>query len=105
MVLLDILRTNYSIVATTDFQAIYYLHETLITLLVNLMSEASLGLVFELSGLEATATEEAIPEFTALEEIPALLAQLYCAFHAFANYNLEDRSVNGHNCRKSSILS
>jgi hypothetical protein len=35
----------------------------------------------------------------------SFLVNLYCAFGHFANHDMQDKSINGHNCRKSSLLS
>jgi len=59
-VLLDILKTNFGLVKTTDFQSIYFLHETLITVLVKMVEDVTPDFLATL-----VATEDGtVPEFT-----------------------------------------
>ena len=97
-ILLSILKTNFDIVHTTDFQSVYNMHETLITVLVKLLDEVTPDFLETVMAAE----DGPVPEFTTASET---IVKLLGAFRVSAKYNPADKSVNGHNCRKSGILS
>lgn len=105
--LIGIIKTNYENVKG-EFQSIYDHHELLISLLIDL-SSASLSiplasLTQDLSSTPLTMLFPNLPDLSP-DSLWATLKALYASFSHYQGYELEERTTNHHNCRKSALLS
>jgi len=101
--LIEMVRLNYENV--DEFQSIYFLHELLLSLVVPIvLKHEATPLTIETFSqkLDAATAEPLFKDFSPDFDF---LANLFASFKKYQAYNMEDRSVNGHNCRKSAYLS
>jgi len=107
--LIAIIKTNFENV-NGDFQSIYDHHEILVSLVVDLAQ--TVGLTLNSDTLTADLSTAPVPEplFPSLVDLTkdalwSLLKSLYASFSHFQNYQLDQKTTNHHNCRKSALLS
>ena len=107
--LIAIIKTNFENV-NGDFQSIYDHHEILISQLVDLAQTA--GLTLNSSSLTTDLVSTPVPQplFPPLADLSKdalymTLKTLYASFTYYHSYELEKKTTNHHNCRKSALLS
>lgn len=106
--LLGIVGTNYTNVGG-DFQSIYDHHELLISLLAEECKKAGVSITEELI-LTQLNNPTSLPDFASLqtltkESLMEHVINLYASFGKYVSFDLDNRTSNYHNCRKSALLS
>ncbi|CDW74130.1 UNKNOWN [Stylonychia lemnae] len=105
--LTQIIKSNYNNV--NEFQSIYDHHEFLISLIVNQLKKQSSTIIDQafVESLDQQNIPEDGQQFQPFDFNNALdsLRHLYASFKKYESLDLDNKTTNYHNCRKSSILS
>lgn len=103
--LISILKGNYEKVQG-DFQSIYDHHEILISLLLDLATTQ--GCVPMAEQLTASQIPDSLfppLQSASKEHVSAALTALFGSFSHYAGFEIDQKTTNHHNCRKSALLS
>lgn len=92
-----------------DFQSIYDHHELLVSLFAEECKKAGVSITEEFI-LSLLSAPTSLPDFAPLqvltkESLISHITNLYASFGKYVSHELDNKTSNYHNCRKSALLS